>query len=857
MQLQISRADSILSVGSSQPADTPRSSFSSFGTRVPSISNRDAALYSLAQGLVPVINDPSVQSHLNAAWCWPFGGNSDSFTTPRPLNHGIVYEVTLQDFRRYMRVVADKYNRFEAGLANIAQEHQALNTPDSDTGEMLHSQGDGLAQAMRQVPPQYFTEDFTLSRAETWQEVCPSELEEDRQDTLEQLSSDLDVVETHLLRDIAARSENFFQAASVVQDLRGVLARTYIQVKALRKQIRLLNEEVLEAAVTVQRLLQRRANLKDLNHKLQVMDHVAQSQYALQLLLPQGDYAAALDIITDIQATVEREGVQQLHCFRQLPHQLSEASEAVQQLMAADLLSLLRFHALPHLKDHIVAGIMQQQEYLASGRPPERGEYRLQSEDGSLAIPESDATGAAAALSNGVGGAVESVLSLGRTAAQSMQPDAAEDAELTQLITPLVIGLKRTDGVSGVLRGYKEAMAAEVKQGIRDVVEQALPVVLGLQWGGLQHHSLADKLQAVSSEGFLCLLAAVLCVSEACLQQCKRVRGLLEEGLKAGRMPRTQWAPLLLGMQEAAQAVSEVSHGRFAKLLASRAKANNEMQVGELKQMLQLCTDFSSMAEGLGCHPVASLRTAAQLQCKSYLEALHHHTLSNLTGALEQESWSAVQVGSDSQHLVDEWAERAAQVQVALPGRAGGSSCLANGDRSTLELTGDLDGAPRQGQPSESPKASTSGRASHPSERRTTTPHSHSRQEEEVLRVGGQRHHVAHTVLLLLRMLQAYMTFQQAVPLLAAETARRAADLLKVLNSRMCQLVLGAGAMQLSGLRSITAKHLALSSQCLSACIALHPLLKPLLTATLPTPRLGLILPEFDRLLQVSSTIPN
>ena len=43
-----------------------------------------------------------------------------------------------------------------------------------------------------------------------------------------------DVVETHLLRDIAARSENFFQAASVVQDLRGVLARSYMQVKALR-----------------------------------------------------------------------------------------------------------------------------------------------------------------------------------------------------------------------------------------------------------------------------------------------------------------------------------------------------------------------------------------------------------------------------------------------------------------------------------------------------------------------------------------------------------------------------------------------------------------------------------------------
>ena len=77
--------------------------------------------------------------------------------------------------------------------------------------------------------------------------------------------------------------------------------------------------------------------------------------------------------------------------------------------------------------------------------------------------------------------------------------------------------------------------------------------------------------QAVSAESFLWLLASVLCVSQACLQQCKRVRALLEEGLKGGRTPRTQWAPLLQDMQEAGQAVSEVAHGRWAKLLASRS----------------------------------------------------------------------------------------------------------------------------------------------------------------------------------------------------------------------------------------------------------------------------------------------
>ena len=39
------------------------------------------------------------------------------------------------------------------------------------------------------------------------------------------------------------------------------------------RQVRLLDEEVLEAAVTVQKLQRRRANLKALHHKLQV--HIA------------------------------------------------------------------------------------------------------------------------------------------------------------------------------------------------------------------------------------------------------------------------------------------------------------------------------------------------------------------------------------------------------------------------------------------------------------------------------------------------------------------------------------------------------------------------------------------------------
>lgn len=65
-----------------------------------------------------------------------------------------------------------------------------------------------------------------------------------------------------------------------------------------------------------------------------------------------------------------------------------------------------------------------------------------------------------------------------------------------------------------------------------------------------------------------------------------------------------------------------------------------------------------------------------------------------------------------------------------------------------------------------------------------------------VLVVAGQGYHVVNTQLLLLSMLREYRRFHAAMPGFAAEVAQRVLELLKVFNSRTCQLVLGAGAMQ-------------------------------------------------------------
>ena len=65
-------------------------------------------------------------------------------------------------------------------------------------------------------------------------------------------SDSQDVVETHLLKEIAVRSDNFFEAASVVADLRVSLSRTYQQVVGLRATIAAVNADVVRASDAVQ-----------------------------------------------------------------------------------------------------------------------------------------------------------------------------------------------------------------------------------------------------------------------------------------------------------------------------------------------------------------------------------------------------------------------------------------------------------------------------------------------------------------------------------------------------------------------------------------------------------------------------
>ena len=69
---------------------------------------------------------------------------------------------------------------------------------------------------------------------------------------------------------------------------------------------------------------------------------------------------------------------------------------------------------------------------------------------------------------------------------------------------------------------------------------------------------------------------------------------------------------------------------------------------------------------------------------------------------------------------------------------------------------------------------------------------------------SGEAHTFADAVIPLLTAASAYLALGDSLPHARLEVGLKLAELLKLFNSRTCQLVLGAGAVNLAGLKTIT-----------------------------------------------------
>uniref|UniRef100_A0A3Q3XL76 Vacuolar protein sorting-associated protein 54 n=1 Tax=Mola mola TaxID=94237 RepID=A0A3Q3XL76_MOLML len=256
---------------------------------------------------------------------------------------------------------------------------------------------------------------------------------------------------------------------------------------------------------------------------------------------------------------------------------------------------------------------------------------------------------------------------------------------------------------------------------------------------------------------------------------------------------------LVSTIQDLLFSASDVSHDRCVKVLTARAKDGSleRLSSAEFVSLSQAVEAFARDTEELcGRHSV-SLRGALQSQANRFVHRFHDERKTKLSLLLDNERWKQADVPAEFQDLVNSIADG----RITLPERK--------------------------------------------------IPGSEERKPAEFLLVDGQKYAVVGTVLLLIRIFLEYCQCVNDIPSIATDMLTRLSDLLKHFNSRSCQLVLGAGALEVVGLKTITTKNLALASRCLQLVVHYIPVIRAHFETKLQPKQLS-VLRHFDHITKVT-----
>ncbi|XP_052766804.1 vacuolar protein sorting-associated protein 54-like [Mya arenaria] len=234
-----------------------------------------------------------------------------------------------------------------------------------------------------------------------------------------------------------------------------------------------------------------------------------------------------------------------------------------------------------------------------------------------------------------------------------------------------------------------------------------------------------------------------------------------------------EYGHAVAGLKELMIAVCDHAHDRCCKVLTARGKDGflERLSSAEFVTLSRLIEKFVSDCEEVCGRKSTSLRVTVQSQACRFVSKFHEDRKNKLSLILDNERWKQSDVPMEFQGLVEH--------------------------------------------------ISTTGHLSLPDNKNDSE-----RSAGDYLMVHGDRFAVVGTVLMLLKMVVEYCQCADDIPSVASDLLTRLVDLLKMFNSRTCQLVLGAGALELVGLKTISTRNLALASRCLQLVVHYMPMVR-------------------------------
>jgi len=410
-------------------------------------------------------------------------------------------------------------------------------------------------------------------------------------------------------------------------------------------------------------------------------------------------------------------------------------------------------------------------------------------------------------------------------------PTEAIASELTMRLAPLATGLFRLHVLDSPLSRLAEAMKKELKGLPKRVLQSQLarlspPLPEGGDEGGaaeaaaMAANGAEEKgkgplaqLKALELDAFEDVMGRVGAAILVLLRRAAAVGIAIRRALEAAAAPvdtpetmeceagaADDAAGYVNSLNEQGtellRSLAELAAERFARYLRCRSDAHSRLPLASFKRVCALADDFGGDVAHLAGSPCHIVTAEVAAQASSFIEHIHTDASKKLEAIIDQEQWAQVDVPIEFQTIVD---------------------AFCNNE------------TPPHVQPPELPPPTSAGE----SDADAASPGAPIPAKEIVLAGAGYK--VVGSALILLSTIAHYIRCATGVSATTTAVAHVLPALLRLYHTRAYKQVLMAGAMlpTSAGLKSISFKHLALSSQCLGVVLALTPHLKAILTAYL------------------------
>ena len=674
----------------------------------------------------------------------------------------------------------------------------------------------------------------------------------------EKLSWYMDTVEVHLISAISTASTSFFAALGSLRELQTEAAESVAKIRELREDLKRLDEQMAIGGLEVVNMKRRRENLRRLTDAVDQLQAVIYGVSQCDESVEKGELetsAARLEIVERLITGV-------------LDTSDSNVTTWLQNTRLPPILIDLRgLRAL----DGIFEGMNEMKFRIGRG-------FEVRFLDTLLAdlrdhvqnVPNHDTLGRWVAASQKARGVP------GSSKPKSMPAYMSTSTEFRQKLRANLHGLNDAQFTNQAAATFREAIVKEMKIIIRKYLPSSsdddAESMTSVSTRGGRGQSQQDKnsilarnlraMDAGDAEDFFTNIFTD--IGEALRRLSTQVKVLLDVtsgvttppasagGLRSPPrspymdMPRSPYmdnidsfmsagpngsSDLQMELMQAldlssllGQAV-DAAQTQITKLLRVRSAVTAELPLERFLRYFKLCRLFADECEAVSGRSGSALKSAVNDHINAFVQKFSDLEKQDLAKAMDSDRWEPKDFdASDTEVLArilrsmesdpPTWAESGDILTPVI------EPTTANGTNGTADT------APKEKSKNTIPAI-----------------------------VDEERYTISTSSTFVLRGIERHLILLSHIPSMTSEISVGLCEYIKLFNSRLCQLILGAGAMATAGLKNINTKHLAIASQTLSFIIATVPYIRECARrrASTPAPGAKPVATEFDntkRLLQ-------